>query len=188
MTKYNYECNKCGRKFESEEGLNTHKEHCTKKKNGFFRKFIIVFAAIIAAIGTIGFLGLIFDSSNSIDPAYERASEEWDGYRQLLNNDIEELHEIGYKCIDIKNNEDLINCIGDGQARLNTYHSHLLQAKAFLEANSNLFSNSIELQEQIDDHITYVVATQYKMDIVINDYNAQQEAIRDLIKIAALNI
>jgi len=127
---------------------------------------------------------------------YEKVGDRWSQYRDVLSNDESKIVSISNnKCNNLQTYQGISDCIGAFAPRLEAYKVHLQEARSFLLANGDVFSNQLELQENIDDKLVWVGGTQIKLDSAINEYNAnvltqqyKQEALLELLRILALGI
>lgn len=156
------------------------------------RKSAWFYVAIIVGMVLIYLVLVQLSSSNS----FNNRNSELNNYRDLLNNDIEKIEGIiDNECNNPQTYTEINECISAANPRLEAYQLHLTEARSFLQANSQIFSNRLELQQDIDDQLVWAAGAQIKLTNAINEYNTniqaqqnQQEALLELLRILALGI
>ncbi|MBU0906754.1 MAG: hypothetical protein KKE05_01200 [Nanoarchaeota archaeon] len=194
-TKYVWECETCGREFNTREACEAHEEHCKNKRSLGIWEILGIIALIVIALWFIGTQTASDYQTTQTEQntEYEKASKEWLQYKNVLNNDTEKIKSIGEnECKNPQTHSEFSNCVGALSPRLELYKTHLLEARSFLQTEGYLFSNRLELQQNLDDQIAWVSEGQTKLTSAVNEYNAnvqaqqnQQQAVLDLLKILA---
>ena len=126
---------------------------------------------------------------------YELASNKWKEHSKILSNDIAKINEIITKYSNIQTHNEVNNYISELSPRLQAYHTHLLEARSFLNAYGHLFNNNSELKSNVDESLIQLGTFTNKLTSSINQYNAEiqsqnnkQEAIYNFLKILAYGI